>query len=101
MRLEWNALALADRRAIYDYVEQDDPRAAARLDERIGASVTRLRDFPESGRPGRVEGTRELVVGGAPYVIPYRIEADMVELLRVLHSAQLWPGSFGADKEHD
>ena len=51
MRLEWNAFALADRRAIYDYVEQDDPLAAARLDERIGASVSRLRDSRKAAAP--------------------------------------------------
>lgn len=63
MRLVWAQYALEDRRAIYDHIEADDPRAAALVDIRITKAVIRLIDFPESGRLGRVEGTRELVVG--------------------------------------
>lgn len=91
MRLVWDSFALADRRAIYDYIEPEDPRAAVRIDERLSTAVERLRDFPQSGRPGRVDGTRELVVGGTPYIIAYRVGADHVRLLRVLHGAQRWP----------
>jgi toxin ParE1/3/4 len=53
--------------------------------------VERLKDFPESGRPGRFEGTRELVMTNAPYILPYRILDDRLCILRVLHSARLWP----------
>jgi addiction module RelE/StbE family toxin len=83
--------AMADLDDIFDYIEADDPRAAAVTNERIEAATTRLIDYPNSGRPGRVEGTRELVVRGAPYVLPYRIDGDAVQILRVLHAARLWP----------
>lgn len=96
MRLVWDTLALADRRALYNYIEPEDPRAAVRIDKRIGDAVRRLIDFPSSGRPGRVEDTRELIVSGTPYIIPYRIAADHIRLLRVLHGAQLWPESFSS-----
>lgn len=91
MRLVWAQYALEDRRAIYDHIEADDPRAAALVDTRIAEAVTRLIDFPESGRLGRVEGTRELVVGRTPCIVAYRILGEAVRILRVLHGAQLWP----------
>lgn len=94
MRLEWTALAVTDRDHIYSYIEADNPRAAVDVDARFDITVQRLRDFPNSGRPGRVEGTREVTVPGTPYVIPYQVTADRVRLLRVLHGAQLWPDSF-------
>ena len=97
MKIEWTPTALADRNAIFDYIEADSPRAAVAVDERIEAAVERLVDFPESGRTGRVEGTRELVMTSAPYVLPYRILDGTVRILRVLHSARLWPEKFPDD----
>ncbi|GAC1579933.1 MAG: type II toxin-antitoxin system mRNA interferase toxin, RelE/StbE family [Sphingomicrobium sp.] len=94
MRLEWHRLAVEDRENIYTYIEADNPRAAAEIDARFDSAVLRLRDFPNSGRPGRVESTRELVVAGTPYIISYRVVDDRVILLRVLHGAQLWPDRF-------
>ncbi|WP_068874067.1 MULTISPECIES: type II toxin-antitoxin system mRNA interferase toxin, RelE/StbE family [unclassified Phenylobacterium] len=92
MRLVWAQYALEDRRAIYGHIEADDARAAALVDARIADAVARLTDFPESGRPGRVEGTRELVVGRTSCIVAYRIMGETVRILRVLHGAQLWPG---------
>lgn len=92
MRLEWSPLAMDDRERIFDFIEQDDPRAAIPVDERIAKQVLVLLQFPEGGRPGRVDGTRELVVRRTPYVVAYRVGKDWVRILRVLHSAQLWPG---------
>jgi toxin ParE1/3/4 len=91
MKIEWAQPALSDRDAIFDHIEADSPRAAILVDERIEAAVKRLADYPESGRPGRVEGTRELVMSNAPYILPYRVAGDAVRILRVLHSARLWP----------
>ena len=94
MKIEWTPAALADRNAIFDYIEADSPRAAVAVDERIEAAAERLVDFPESGRPGRVEGTHERVMTRAPCVLPYRIRDGTVRILRVLHSARLWPEKF-------
>jgi toxin ParE1/3/4 len=46
------------------------------------------------GRPGRVTGTRELVVDGTPYILPYRVRNRVVQILRVLHGARRWPQRF-------
>jgi toxin ParE1/3/4 len=62
------------------------------VDEQIVAAVRRLIEFPESGRPGRVAGTRELVIPRTPYIAAYLVIPEMVRILRVLHGAQIWPG---------
>lgn len=91
MKLVWRQRALEDRRAIFDYIETEDPRAAVKVDSRIAAATRRLIDFPNSGRPGRVEDTRELVIARTPYIAPYRIKGDVVRILRVIHGARIWP----------
>jgi toxin ParE1/3/4 len=91
VRLEWSAFAIEDRDGIFNYIEEDSPRAAVVVDDRIRAQAGLLLQFPETGRPGRIEGTRELVIGRTPYIAAYRITGDTVRILRVLHGAQLWP----------
>jgi toxin ParE1/3/4 len=56
--------------------------------------VDRLADHPHIGRPGRIEGTRELVVAGTPFVVPYRVRDDCVEVLSVFHGKRKWPDKF-------
>jgi len=90
--LEWLALARADLLAIVDYISDDNPDAAQRVKDDIEAKVAKLPDFPKIGRPGRIEGTRELVVW-ANYIIVYLEDTFAVQILRVLHAAQQWPPS--------
>lgn len=61
------------------------------MDDRIRAEVEKLVRFPELGRPGRVEGTPELVISHTPYIAAYRIDGRTVRILRVLHGARRWP----------
>tara|TARA_R110000787_G_scaffold98664_6_gene202891 strand:+ start:5819 stop:6115 length:297 start_codon:yes stop_codon:yes gene_type:complete len=91
VKLIWTAYALADRREIFSFIEADDPRAAVMVDERIENAMRRLIDYPESGRIGRVDGTRELVVVQTSYVAAYQISDDAVRILRVIHGARSWP----------
>lgn len=91
MRIEWSQFALADREAIFDYIEADSPKAAVVMDDRVQRHVEQLRHFPESGRPGRIAGTRELVIDRTPYIAAYQIIGNKVRILRVLHGARLWP----------
>ncbi len=91
MRIEWTLFAMNDREAIFDYIEADSPHAAVTVDDRIESQVELLTDTPEIGRPGRIEGTRELVIRKTPYIAAYRIEGDTIRILRVLHGAQQWP----------
>ena len=70
MKLEWSPFAIEDRMAIFAFLETDNPRAAVRVDEAIRTQTRRLLQFPESGRPGRIAGTRELVVSGISHRHP-------------------------------
>ncbi|MDX8433838.1 MULTISPECIES: type II toxin-antitoxin system RelE/ParE family toxin [Mesorhizobium] len=91
MKIVWSAFALSDRDGIFTHIEADNPAAAIAVDERIITAIGRLRDFPESGRTGRLAGTRELVIVGTPYVAAYQLNETTVRILRVLHGAQRWP----------
>jgi toxin ParE1/3/4 len=73
------------------YIAERDPDAADRTLDRIGNAVKMLAQHPGVGRPGRVSGTRELVIAGTPYIIPYRVRGGRIEILRVFHSSRKWP----------
>ena len=62
MKVEWSAFAMEDRDRIFDYIESESPKSAALVDGRIEDQVNQLIRFPELGQPGRVDGTRELVI---------------------------------------
>jgi toxin ParE1/3/4 len=100
MRLEWSACALADRSAIFDYIEADSPRAAIAVDDRIREEVEVLARSPQSGRKGRVEGTRELVISRTPYIVAYRITGNTVRILRALHGSRRWPDDM-SEESHE
>lgn len=91
MRVEWLPEAVHNLTEQVQWVARQDPWAAVSIGEAIEAAATRLGDHPAMARPGRVAGTRELVVLGTPYVVVYRIEAAAVVILRILHGAQQWP----------
>ena len=90
MKLYWTLEAIADRGAIFDYIEADNPAVAAALDELFSEKAERLTDHPKLGRPGRVESTRELVVH-ENYILVYDVVGDLTRILRVLHAARQWP----------
>ena len=79
---------------IYEHIAADYPAAAARMIERIREAVERLAKFPAIGRPGRVDGTRELVVTGTAYIVPYRVRGGAVQIITILHSSERWPSVF-------
>jgi addiction module RelE/StbE family toxin len=91
LEVRWSELAKADRNHIFDYIDADNPAAAISVDERIWAAISGLQRFPEKGRPGRIQGTRELVLTGTPYLAAYMIKGEVVFVLRVFHGAQRWP----------
>jgi toxin ParE1/3/4 len=83
--------ARRDLGAAYDFIAQDRPLAARRVVTTIVASARRLGRFPHRGRPGALDGTRELSVRRTGYFLVYRVEADRVMVLRVIHGRQEWP----------
>jgi len=91
MRIIWSEMAISNLIEIRRFIEHDKPEAARRLAQRILASVERLAEHPHLGRPGREPGTRELIVAGTPYIIPYRVQRGRLSILAVLHAAQNRP----------
>src|SRR4051812_3155589 len=91
MKIHWSLEASADFIAIIRYIHQENPTASRRVAERISHALNRLKAFPNLGRPGRLEGTRELVFAPLPFVVVYRVKQEIVEIARVLHGAQQWP----------
>lgn len=94
MRVRWLRRVLNSLNDEAEFIASDDPHAAAQMVDRIATSVERLSSFPASGRIGRVPGTRELAVTGTPYIVPYRVRAGAIEILRVFHGARKWPAKF-------
>ena len=97
MRVRWLPTALGNLDRQLDRIAAEDPRAAARVARCVREAVEHLAKYSAAGRPGRVEGTRELVVPDTPFVIPYRVTARRVEILRVFHSSQQWPDELPDD----
>ena len=91
MKFAWTRLALSDLGSAYDYVAEEDASAAVRMIERIEKALEAVGRHPKIGRPGRVEGTRELVVSGTPFIVPYRVKAKRIEVLALTHGARRWP----------
>ncbi len=91
MRIEWSRFALEDRDLIFDYVANESPQAAIAIDLEIEHQISLLATFPDSGRIGRVSETRELIINRTPYIAAYMSKIDTVVVLRILHSAQIWP----------
>jgi len=91
LEIRWLKRALANLDAEAAFIALDNPAAAARVVDTIARTVELLAQHPSLGRPARVEGTRELVVANTPYLVPYRVRNNVVEILRVFHGARKWP----------
>ena len=91
MRLRWTTPATQDLYNIIRHIQRDNPDAAAKVADTLYQGCSKLLDFPRQGRRGRIEGTRELVFPGLPYVAVYRIQDHNLEIVRIYHGAQDWP----------
>jgi addiction module RelE/StbE family toxin len=91
MRVRWTTPATADLYKIVRHIQEDNRAAASDVAETLYDGCGSLRKFPRRGRMGRIKGTRELVFSGLPYIVVYRIEAQIVEVVRIYHGAQDWP----------
>ena len=91
MSIRWLPQTQSNRLEQLDYIAQDNPLAAISQDEEIERQINMLLAHPKMGRPGRVTGTRELVISSTPFVVIYRLQGQSIDVLRLLHSAQQWP----------
>jgi addiction module RelE/StbE family toxin len=91
LKIRWLTLAAQDLEQAEAYIAQENPTSAVHIVLRIIEAVELLADQPGIGRPGRIEGTRELVVEGTPFIVPYRQKDAYIEILRVYHQSRCWP----------
>lgn len=91
MLVKWLRCALENLDEEAAYIAKDSQRMAAEFVMHIRDSAAMLADHPNMGRPGRIAGTRELVVTRFSYILPYRVRGGAVEILRVFHTARRWP----------
>ena len=91
VQVRWTRSAVWQLTSIGAFIAESNPRAAKEIEARLREPVTLLARFPAMGRPGRLAGTRELVVSGTPYIIPYRVSGAYVDILAVFYAAQNRP----------
>ena len=95
MNIVWSPEAIQDLISLRAYIAEESPAGARRIVLRILHDIEYLLpDNPHIGRPGRVPGTRELVIPRTPYIVPYRMQGASIQILRVYHGARRWPNSF-------
>lgn len=99
MRIRWLEETIYDLQALRQYIEQENPLAANHIAKRIVKAVESLVLHPEIGRAGRVPNTRELVISGTPYIVPYQVTEQGLEILRILHGAMQWSQTFTKSKQ--
>ncbi len=90
MKLIWTPEAYADRDAIWLYISQDNPVAAAKLDEKFSEAAKNLTDIPFMGKEGMIKGTRELLPH-PNYRMVYEVHDDTIWILAIVHCARRWP----------
>ncbi len=91
IELRWTDAAILDLEHIANYLFEHSPEHAARIIRAIYDAPAQLREFPGLGRPGRVTGTRELVLTALPYLVVYVHTGQVIHVARILHRAQRWP----------
>jgi len=89
--IEWRNKAYQDALDIIDFIDIDNPVAAFAIYDEINNQINMLSENPYMGRPGRVSGTRELIINRTPYIVAYFVSGNTIIILRVLHGAQRWP----------
>ena len=95
MRIAWSAEALSDLADLRTYIAEDDPEAAKRTALAIVRAIKGILPVhPAFGKPGRVPGTRELIVPRTSVIVPYRVRGAQIEILRIYHESRRWPDHF-------
>ena len=85
---------MRDPAELAEHIAGESEQGSELVEARIHEEAKLLSRFPRTGRPGRVTGTRERVVGWTPYILAYRVDSGRVRILRVYHGARRWPSRF-------
>ncbi len=91
MPVRWTNKARRDLSSVDSFISRDNPTAALDTVLKIISAVETLTNFPDMGRSGRIADTRELIIPGLPFIVPYRVRNDDIIILRVYHTSRKWP----------
>jgi toxin ParE1/3/4 len=91
MQVQWLTKAKKNLEAVLEHLHDENPAAARQLAIIVRAATLSLAEFPARGRPGRIAGTRELVIEGYPFIIPYRVRGDSIQIIRIFHTRKDLP----------
>ena len=94
MRVKWLQAARKSLDRIVEYLSEDAPVTATKIYQHIRSRADSLQNQPGQGRPGRVYGTRELVIEKYPYIVPYRVKDNEIQILRVFHTSRKPPNEW-------
>jgi plasmid stabilization system protein ParE len=90
-RVVWTTTATADLIEIFTYIAADNSRVAEGVRQRIHKVASGLAYFA-TGRRIAVDDVYQQIVPRLPYLIIYRLNSvgsgDVIEILRVVHTAQ-------------
>ena len=88
MRIRWTPAAAADLQAIHEYLKQHESERARPTIIELRQAIRQLMQFPHIGRPGRRQGTRELLHKRLPHIVVYRVTDETIEILHIYHPSQ-------------
>lgn len=94
MLVRWTHKALDNLEDAVEYIAADNPTAASEVAQKIWDTAQLLEEQPGMARPGRISGTRELIITGLPYILPYIEKEGVIFILRVMHTSMKWPQKF-------
>jgi len=94
MRIRWTRQALNNLDTAVNYIATDNPGNAQKVAQKIWDSIQLLAHQPGMGRPGRVTGTRELLISSLPFIVPYAEHNGEIVILRIMHTSMKWPELF-------
>ncbi len=94
MNILWSPEAVNDLMSLRIYIAAENSAAARKVALHIMHNIEQL--LPNNsrlGRPGRVPGTRELVIPNTPFIVPCRLQRNTIQILRIYHGSRRWPDS--------
>jgi len=91
VKIVWTLGSLQDLDHAYEFITEQSPKAANQIINKIKNALSNLQIYPNVGRKGRIEGTRELVIPNTPFLLSYRVKETHIEILAFLHGRRKWP----------
>lgn len=91
MKILWTKTAFGHLENARQYISSANPHALKLIRDALRSAQDNLLRFPDSGMPGRVKGTRELLIPGQRLFLVYQVNSPNIEILALIHTSQKWP----------